>query len=173
MEPAVRSHAGAFVPGTCAVCGWRGIVGLVCRARRCAGRFFYDHNLGIVRAKGRVKVSKAQRSLFEDIRRWVSGAPVFQEVIFPWSIGPHGAGYRYDIAVPSLRLVVEYDSEMHFVYTKFFHKSMREFASMRLRDQIKDRMAKRAGWKLIRIQEGSPEGGLIVRKFIDSRRTVR
>lgn len=104
------------------------------------------------------------------MRRWAGGEAAFQEVIFPWSIGPHGAGYRYDIAVPSLRLVVEYDSEMHYRFTSFFHKNMAEFASMRLRDQVKDRMAKRAGWKLIRVPEDSPEGGLIVRKFIDTRK---
>lgn len=69
-----------------------------------------------------------------------------------------------------MRLVVEYDSKMHSRFTKFFHKNMSEFASMRLRDQVKDRMAKRAGWKLIRVPEDSPEGGLIVRKFIDAKR---
>jgi hypothetical protein len=101
----------------------------------------------------------------------MTGGPVYQEVIFPWSIGGHGAGYRFDIVVPHLRMIVEYDSLMHREFNKFFHKTRAQFHAMLLRDQVKDKMAKQAGWKLIRVAEGSPEGGLIVRRYVDQQRT--
>lgn len=174
MEPSSRTifvrRIQRFSPGICAVCGWHGIVGVVCRNRRCAARYIYDPVNNVVRGKGRIKVSRAQRDLFTEVRDLVK-APTFQEVIFPWSIGTHGAGYRFDIVVPSINLIVEYDSLIHKKYNKFFHKNRAMFNAMVLRDQIKDRMAKRAGWKLIRVKEGSPEGGLIARRYIDQQRT--
>ncbi len=162
-----RLHRSAFEPGTCAVCGWRGIVGVVCRNRTCAGRFFYDAERNIVRGKVKIKESKAQKALFLDIRRWCHGMDVVQEVIFPWSIGPKGAGYRFDIVVPELNLIVEYDSVIHSKFNKMFHKNMKGFISQQMRDQIKDRMADGAGWKVIRVVEGDPEGGLGVRRYIE------
>lgn len=155
-----------FREGTCAVCAHGGIKGFVCRHCR---RFTYDPRRGLVRGLGRIKVSKAQRELFVDIRRWCLGTPVFQEVIFPWSIGPRGAGYRYDIVVPDLRLIVEYDSAIHYKFNKHFHKTRTGYATQRIRDQVKDRLAKTNGYTIFRVRQDDPEGGLDVRRFIERR----
>ncbi len=165
----------SFKPGTCVICGWQGIIGIICRRRRCAGRYFYDLRYELVRTKGRTIVSQAQRELFINVRTWANSdgntRECFQEVIFPWSIGPRGAGYRYDICVPKLKLIVEYDSAMHRKYNSFFHKTVKGYVGAVMRDQAKDRMAKKAGWTLMRVVEGAPEGGLYVRRFIEQQRS--
>lgn len=117
----------------------------------------------------RTKVSKAQKELYLDVKKWAVGLDVCQEVIFPWAIAPSGAGYRYDIVVPRLRLAVEYDSLLHSEYSKHFHHSKQGFIEVQLRDQIKDKLAARYGWKLIRVDERAPEGGLLVRREIERR----
>ncbi len=157
-----------FREGTCTVCAKYGIKGYICRWGHCR-RFTYDRQRGLVRGQGRIKVSKAQRSLFIEIRRWCKGTPVFQEVIFPWSIGPRGAGYRYDIVVPDLRLIVEYDSAIHYKFNKHFHKNRTGFTIQRVRDQVKDRLAKTNGYTIFRVRQDDPEGGLDVRRFIERR----
>ncbi len=120
-----------------------------------------------MRGRGRIKVSKAQRQLFLDIRKWCSGTQVFQEVIFPWCIGPRGAGYRYDIVVPDLKIIVEYDSSLHYKFNKHFHKTKAGFTTQMVRDQVKDKLATAHGYKIFRVRQDDPEGGLDVRRFIE------
>lgn len=158
---------GNFTPGICVVCGWHGICGVVCAKRGCAGRYFYDKDLNIVRAKARVRVSKAQRRLFERIRVWARGHHIYQEVIFPWSIGPRCSGYRFDIVIPSMNLLVEYDSIIHFKYNPHFYRTRTDFMEAKFRDQIKNKMATHAGWNLIRVKEKDPGGSLDVRRWIE------
>jgi len=116
-----------------------------------------------------VTVSKGQRELFLDIRKWCKGTPVFQEVIFPWGIGTRGAGYRYDIVVPHLKLIVEYDSSLHYKFNKHFHKNRAGYTTQRIRDQVKNQLAKTHGYKIFRVRQDDPEGGLDVRRFIERR----
>jgi hypothetical protein len=102
------------------------------------------------------------------VRKWAEGKDVCQEVIFPWSIGSTGAGYRFDIVIPSLRIIVEYDSVIHSEYIKHFHKNKSGFIASQIRDQMKDKMAKDNGWKLIRVDERDPSGGFIARRTIEA-----
>jgi len=156
-----------FVSGICAVCGWRGCGGVLC-SRRCSRRYFYDHQHGLVRLKAiRRSPSQAQRRLYLEVRKWVLGQDVAQEVVFPWSIGPSGAGYRYDIAVPGLKLLVEYDSGLHRTFNKHFHRTMRGFIEAQRRDKVKNKMAKAAGWELIRVEEDSAGSELLARRKIE------
>lgn len=90
-----------------------------------------------------------------------------QEAIFPWSIGPSGAGYRYDIAVPDLKVLVEYDSTLHSKFCKHFHGSIRGFLESQARDSAKDRMARGAGWTILRVDERNPGAELAVRAEIE------
>lgn len=159
----------AFSPGTCVVCGWRGVGGILCRRRRCSGRFFFDVRYGFVRGKVRTRASKAQRALYLDVKRWVGPRDVCQEVIFPWSIGKTGAGYRYDIVIPDLKMIVEYDSTLHSEYIKHFHGSKSGFLGVQIRDQMKNKMAADHGWGLVRVDERDPEGGIIARREIERR----
>ena len=123
----------------------------------------------MVRGTGRIKVSKAQQALFLDIRKWSEGRPVFQEVIFPWSLGPKQAGYRYDIVVPDIKLIVEYDSSIHYKFNKHFHKTQAGFRIQMIRDQVKDRLARKNGYTIFRVRQDDPEGGLDVRRYIERR----
>lgn len=116
------------------------------------------------------RVSKAQRDLYLDVKRWAGPQDVVQEGIFPWSLGPSGAGYRYDIVVPELRLIVEYDSLLHSKYSKHFHHSMSGFVASQIRDHTKDKMAEAHGWTVIRVDERDPQGGLLARREIERRR---
>lgn len=104
-----------------------------------------------------------------EIREWGGGTEVFQEVVFPWGIGPRGAGYRFDIVVPALKLIVEYDSSLHDSFNKHFHINKARFMAYQMRDQIKDKLAKRMGWRLFRVRENDPEGGLDVRRWIEGK----
>lgn len=92
---------------------------------------------------------------------------MIQEVIFPWGIGSKGAGYRFDIVVPALKLIVEYDSLLHDRFIKHFHGDVGGLVAIQIRDQIKDQRAKAAGWTLFRVHQTDPEGGLGVRRWIE------
>lgn len=105
--------------------------------------------------------------MYLDILRWVKGKGVVQEAIFPWSIGPNGAGYRYDIAVPELKVLVEYDSTLHSRFIKHFHRNVKGFLEGQSRDEAKNRMAKRAGWTILRVDERVPGADLAVRAKIE------
>jgi len=135
----------------------------------------YDLVNKVIRLKpGRYKrISKAQKQLFMDIRRWAGGQEVWSEVIFPWSMGPKGAGYRYDIVVPGIKAIVEYDSIIHNKMNKHFHKTMVGFAASKIRDQFKNKMAHDAGYTMIRVNENDPEGGLRARRFMDTHRKIK
>jgi hypothetical protein len=122
---------------------------------------------GYIRGKARVTPSKAQKELFLEIKKWAGNLEVVQEVIFPWSIGPKGAGYRYDIVVPDLRLIVEYDSLLHSKYSKHFHHSQTNFNDLKERDILKTTLARKNGWDIIRVDERDPQGGLLARAAID------
>jgi len=50
-----------------------------------------------------------------------------------------------------LRLGVEYDGIGHFKYTPFFHKNKEAFYNQKYRDELKNRMCKDNGIRLIRV----------------------
>jgi hypothetical protein len=95
---------------------------------------------------------------------------VIQEVIFPWSIGPSGAGYRYDIAVPDLKCLVEYDSTLHSKFNKHFHRTIQGFLESQARDEYKNRAAERNGWALFRVDEAVAGSELEVRRRLELRK---
>lgn len=84
-------------------------------------------------------------------------------------MGPTGAGYRYDIAVPALKVLVEYDSELHYSFNKHFHGTKKEFLAAKERDRAKEMMAKEAGWALLRVEEGRAGSELLARREIERR----
>ena len=136
-------------------------------------------NRGYVRGKAGIRPSKAQKELFLNVVRWLgrkntTGRPieVAQEVIFPWSIGDKGAGYRYDIVVPDLNLIIEYDSTLHSKYSKHFHHDLKNFSVLQQRDEIKTYLATSNGYDIIRVDERDPTGGLVVRGYIDRKLTA-
>lgn len=69
---------------------------------------------------------------------------------------PEDANLRYDFFIPSLNLLIEYDGEQHFMPVTFGGMSkkaaLRVHSEVVLRDKRKNRLAKRHGYKLLRIK---------------------
>ena len=72
--------------------------------------------------------------------------PTFQEVVFPWNLF-----FRYDIGVPDIKLIVEYDSKLHFEYNEHFHKTKKNFKRRQQIDVDKENIAKDHDYKVLRI----------------------
>jgi len=125
----------------CVACGLYG--SFLCAKHR--KRYIYYKKYDFVAFKPRRKMSKAQTALFKKVRD-VFKSPVFQEVIFPFMLF-----YRMDIVVPDYKVIIEYDSELHFKFNKHFHKTRENFKRRQALDGIKDATVEKEGWKVVRI----------------------
>jgi hypothetical protein len=78
-----------------------------------------------------------------------------REIEFSDLKGSHGAPLRFDIGVYNnqnqLICLIEYDSEIHFQFVKFFHKTITNFNKRKGYDRIKNRYCIRKNIPLIRI----------------------
>lgn len=90
-------------------------------------------------------MSKIQSEVFRKVRDTFK-SPVFQEVIFPFMLF-----YRMDIVVPEYKVIVEYDSKIHFEFNRHFHKTRKNFKRRQELDDIKENIVKKNGWSVLRI----------------------
>lgn len=49
--------------------------------------------------------------------------------------------YRYDFYLPSLNILIEFDGEQHFNFSKFFYKTREDFLKAKERDRVKNNYA--------------------------------
>lgn len=54
-------------------------------------------------------------------------------------------GFRYDVFVPHIPLVLEYHGRQHFEYVDFFHTNQEGFLDMQLRDKQKEELCEEHG----------------------------
>lgn len=72
------------------------------------------------------------------------------EAAFPGLSGRNGCPLRFDAFVPSAKLLIEYDGEVHYKLS-WSHWSRHDLSAIRSRDRRKTRWAKNNGYKLVRI----------------------
>lgn len=97
------------------------------------------------RLKPRKKTTKHQQDLFRTVRKVLNKKyKVMQEMCFDWF--PHK---RYDICVPELNIIIEYNGIQHYRWIKFFHKTKDEFYQYQQNDRNKIQMAQSYGYKVI------------------------
>jgi len=100
----------------------------------CRTKYLLDKKYKIFRKKlntTRTKY-KTQHLLYEICKLLYGTA--FEEVAFPKCYSEKGALLRFDIYIPSKKLLIEYQGQAHFEYNKFFHKTKKEFRKAQLRD---------------------------------------
>ena len=56
---------------------------------------------------------------------------------------------RYDIIVPDIKLIIEYQGIQHVKWTKFFHKKYSDFLEYVKNDKEKREVAENHGWKVL------------------------
>lgn len=125
----------------CKVCGHFSTRNL---CRSCVKKFSRINCFSLFRLKPYKRTFKTQQTLYKQIKVLFKKR-TFQECVFDWY-----PFKRYDIAVPELKLIVEYDGIQHFKQIKFFHKNREEFDLYRANDHAKEEIAKIQGWKVIR-----------------------
>jgi len=75
---------------------------------------------------------------------------IYQNIRPLWAESDKGRLLEYDICIPDLKVLIEYDGRQHSEYVKIFHKNKRNFQNQLKRDVKKTSIASRMGWKLIR-----------------------
>ena len=73
-----------------------------------------------------------------------------------WAETDKGVLYEYDIYIPSLRLLIEYNGVQHYRYTSFFHKNEATFKKQLARDKKKKILAKENGYTLVVFKYDEP-----------------
>ena len=131
----------SFNKGQCVICGVL-CKGFLCPRHRRAFRFIKKYGFFVL--KPRIKISKAQKALYLNIRSLVKKL-TYQEVTFDFL---HYS--RYDIVCPDIRLIVEYDGQQHFKFVKMFHKDQKGFEEYKHKEKVKEDFAKVNDWSIIR-----------------------
>lgn len=125
--------------------------------------FIYDKENELFRKKkrltkgargrdNRIKYHNTERKLAEILRIIFGRKKVITSVHPKWAVSPKGALLEYDIAVPSKKLLFEYNGKQHYIYPNFFHKTKVGFTQQLIRDKSKKFIAKERGWSLIVIK---------------------
>lgn len=73
-----------------------------------------------------------------------------------WAIGYKGVLLEYDIHIKGTNILIEYNSDIHYIYTKFFHKTYKKFLEQVERDELKKELAEKNGYKLIIFTQSDP-----------------
>lgn len=116
---------------------------------RHIGNYVYNYSQDFIHIKLSAIISKIQRKLYVVVRD-LYREPTFQEVIFDWAAKPEGSYFRYDIVVPSKKLICEMDGQQHFKFNKMMHGTRAVFKEAKADDKIKEELAKKNGFELIR-----------------------
>ena len=80
----------------------------------------------------------------------VQNRNVCSEICFPdWCMSSLGGTYKYDIGVPSKRLLIEYHGEQHYLFPSSLIQDISEYIHQRDRDAIKQDIALKNGWNYV------------------------
>ena len=120
---------------------------------KCSKEYLYDSKIKMIRRKKYFNTthdSANELRLHNVICELYGRKHVFKHVHPLWAISSKGVLLEYDVAVPSEKLLIEYDGRQHFEYPNFFHRSKKQFLLQVRRDKKKNRLAKKNGFKLVR-----------------------
>ena len=73
-----------------------------------------------------------------------------------WALSLKGVLLEFDIYIKSKNILVEYNSDIHYKYTKFFHKTYINFVKQKARDKRKAKLAIKNKTCLIIITHDEP-----------------
>jgi len=79
------------------------------------------------------------------------GYRVDQEVMFTWGITQKGVMTPYDIVVPEMNLIIEYQGEQHYAYRKFLFKNRDQWRGYMVRQRYKKKLADDSEWSFVEI----------------------
>jgi len=77
-----------------------------------------------------------------------------------WGVSSRGGFLSFDIAIPSLNLLIDYHGEQHFSFPNRWHKTRRAFTEQLRRDADKVGLASENGWRYLVIGYNEPVGNL-------------
>jgi len=138
----------------CAVCkSWKGLKrnGPVQLCEKHDSRYIWDKEHNYLRQKNRGgkwdKIWPTQGNLARAIRK--IGYEVDQEVMPLWSVSKKGALMPFDIAIPELMILVEYQGEQHQEQIKFFFRNKNLWKAYLKRQKLKRDLAEQNGWTVV------------------------
>ena len=86
-----------------------------------------------------------------------------------WAVSSKGVLLEYDIHIKNTNILIEYNSIIHYKYTKFFHKTYSKFKDQVNRDKLKKELAKENNYKLIIFTDNEPlNKSYIIKKIRES-----
>ena len=91
--------------------------------RECKKKYARIEKYKAYRLKPRRRTGSSQQMLFRRIRKCMKKQyKVMQEMTFDFNLCK-----RYDIIIPDIKLIIEYQGIQHVKWTKFFHKKYSDF----------------------------------------------
>lgn len=66
-----------------------------------------------------------------------------------WATSKKGSLLEFDVAVPSKRILIEYNGEQHYEFISIFHRTKTRFIEQQRRDKRKARLAKKNNYTLV------------------------
>jgi hypothetical protein len=145
-------------PPRCLVCLRRGNGSSTPLCKEHEGLYIWDKEQGYLRRRKRggpglpnkwKKIWPSQGKL-QRILEGSLGLKVDHEVGFLDLLSPKGALLRWDMCIPSLKVLVEFDGEQHKKHILFFFKKKKDWKYYLECQEIKRRWAEDAGWTIIR-----------------------
>jgi len=79
-----------------------------------------------------------------------------------WAESTKGVLLEYDIFIPSKKLLIEYNGEQHYKFSRFFHKKAINYLTQLQRDKRKKKLAEKHGYRLVIFKYSDP----IIREFV-------
>ena len=96
------------------------------------------------------KEHSSELLLYRNLCKIFGKKNIFRHVHPLWAISKKNVLLEYDVAIPSEKLLIEYDGRQHFEFPNYFHKTRKEFLKQKARDKLKSELAKENNWKLVR-----------------------
>ena len=158
----------------CAVCKyWNDLqmIGPVALCLKHANRYMWDSENEYLRQKKRGGkwhyIWESQTNLAKAIEK--IGYRVDSEVMPLWAVSKKGVLMPFDIAIPELNVLVEYQGEQHRKQISFFFKSSKAWMAYIRRQEKKKKLAIKNGWKLIEFtKEDQPFDGREIKRRLTS-----
>lgn len=123
---------------------------------KCSKTFIYDNTIKMIRMKklnmlvSNNKEFMAEYRLYNLLCKIFGKKNIYRHAHPLWAKSKKNVLLEYDVAIPSEKLLIEYDGKQHFIFPNYFHKTKKEFIEQKKRDRFKNTLAKKNDWKLIR-----------------------
>lgn len=98
---------------------------------------------------------KKETAMFSIMSELLPGVEYIVNGYYSWLISPKGKPMQLDWYSPEINLAVELNGQQHYQYTKYFHKTKREFEYLQQCDKIKETVCKARGITLLPVPYNS------------------